>query len=65
MGDGAKVPLRLQFNPRVRLEFRATTRASDAGLLPLRELDDMPGLTAIARDFLRERRSGSRRTVES
>ena len=34
MGDGDKTPLRLQFNPKVRLEFHGATITSDAGLLP-------------------------------
>ncbi len=45
MGDGDKTPLRLQFNPKVRLEFHGATITSDAGLLPIRELDDALGLT--------------------
>ncbi len=40
MGDGEKAPLRLQFNPQIRLEFHGATITSDAGLLAFRELDD-------------------------
>ena len=58
MGDGDKTPLRLQFNPKVRLEFYGATITSDAGLLPIRELDDALGLTHIAADYLQESRSG-------
>ena len=58
MGDGDKTPLRLQFNPKVRLEFHGATITSDAGLLPIRELDDALGLTHIAADYLQESRSG-------
>ena len=58
MGDDEKAPLRLQFNPKVRLEFHGATITSDAGLLPIRELDDVLGLTPIARDYLQESRSG-------
>ena len=54
MGDGDKTPLRLQFNPRVRLEFHGATISSDTGLLPIRELDDVLGLTRIAADYLQE-----------
>ena len=50
MGNGDKAPLRLQFNPSVRLEFHGSTITSDAGLLPLRELDETLGLTHIAAD---------------
>ena len=58
MGDGDKTPLRLQFNPQIRLEFHGATITSDAGLLPIRELDDALGLTHIAADYLQESRSG-------
>lgn len=58
MGDGDKAPLRLQFNPSVRLEFRGSTITADAGLLPLRELDEALGLTHIAADYLQESRTG-------
>ena len=40
MGDGEKAPLRVQFNPKVCLEFHGATITSDAGLLPIRELDE-------------------------
>ena len=58
MGDGENALLRLQFNPRVRLEFRGAAITSDAGLLSVRELDDVLGLTHIAHDYLQESRSG-------
>lgn len=58
MGDGLKAPLRLQFNPKVPLEFRGAAITSDAGLLAFRELDDAPGLTQIAADYLKESRTG-------
>ena len=34
MGDGDKTPLRLQFNPKVRLEFHGATITSDADSCP-------------------------------
>jgi Transposase DDE domain group 1 len=58
MGDSEKAPLRLQFNPKIRLEFHGATITSDAGLLAFRELDDALGLTCIASDYLPENRTG-------
>ncbi len=58
MGDGEKTPLRLQFNPKIQLEFHGATITSDAGLLPFRELDDALDLTSIASDYLQESRTG-------
>jgi len=40
MGDGENASPRLQFNPKVRLEFHSPTIISDAGLLTFREFDD-------------------------
>ncbi|HEU0020650.1 MAG TPA: transposase [Dehalococcoidia bacterium] len=58
MGDGEKAPLRLQFNPKIRLEFRGATITSDAGLLAFREFGEALGLTGIAREYLQDRRTG-------
>jgi hypothetical protein len=58
MGDGKKALLRLQFNPKVRLEFHGSTITSDAGLLPLRELDEALRLTSTASDYLKDSRTG-------
>ena len=58
MGDGEKAPLRLQFNPKVRLEFHGSTITSDAGLLAFRELDHALDLTGIAGDYLQDYRTG-------
>ena len=58
MGDGENASLRLQFNPKVRLEFHGSTITSDAGLLAFRKFDDALGLTEIAEDYLQESRTG-------
>ena len=58
MGNGDKNPHRHQFNHKVRLEFHGATITSDAGLLPIREMDDALGLTRITADYLQESRTG-------
>jgi hypothetical protein len=52
-GDG-----RLGFDRRVRLEFRGTQLSSDGGLLVMRELDDVLGLSDLASGALRDSRTG-------
>ena len=47
MGGGDKASLRLQFNPKVRLEFHGSIITSDAGLFSLRELDEALALTSL------------------
>ena len=57
MGDGEKTPLKLNFDPKVRLEFRGATITSNAGLLACRELDDALSLTNTAEEYLKESRT--------
>lgn len=58
MGDGEKTPLKFNFDPKVRLEFRGATITSDAGLLACREFDDALNLTDAAEEYLKESRTG-------
>ena len=58
MGESSDTPLKLQFDRRVRLDFRGATITSDAGLLACRELDAALGLTETANDYIHESRSG-------
>ena len=44
---------RVDFDARVRLEFRGTQLSSDGGLLVMRELDDALGLSDLAATALR------------
>ena len=58
MGDGENAPLKLKFDPNLRLDFRGAATTSDTGLLPYRELDHALSLTDSSDDFLKETRTG-------
>ena len=58
MADPTGEALRLDFDRRLRLEFRGSTITSDAGLLPYRELDDAIGLTDTGAGTLADARTG-------
>ena len=58
MGDAKVGPVRLSFNPQLRVEFRGATVTSDAGLLLPRELDERLGLSALIARHLTDPRTG-------
>ena len=58
MGDAESGPVRLSFNPQLRVEFRGATVTSDAGLLLPRELDERLGLSALIERHLSDPRTG-------
>ena len=57
-GAGAQRADRVDFDRRVRLEFRGAQISSDGGLLVMRELDDALGLSDLAAATLRDTRRG-------
>src|SRR2546422_5915253 len=61
VGDTKSGPIRLTFNPQLRVEFRGATVASDAGLLLRRELDKRLGLDALIERPLTDPRTGPNR----
>lgn len=52
MGDAKAGPVRLSFNPQLRVEFRGATVTSDAGL------DERFGLSALIERHLTDPRTG-------
>jgi len=61
MGDATSDPIRLSFNPQLRVEFRGATVTSDAGLLLPRELDEHLGLSTLIERHLVDPRTGRNR----
>jgi hypothetical protein len=62
VGDAGSGPIRLSFNPQLRVEFRgATVVTSDAGLLLPREMDERLGLGALIEQHLADPRTGHNR----
>ena len=57
-GAGSEDDLRLDFDPRVRLEFHGSKLGSDGGLLLYRELDEALGLFDKTVRFVRDTRKG-------
>ena len=57
-GAGLQRADRVDFDRRVRLEFRGAQISSDGGLLVMRELDDALGLSDLASVTLRDTRRG-------
>jgi len=58
MGDAQSGPVRLSFNPQLRVEFRGATVTSDAELLLPRELDERLGLSALIERHFTDPRTG-------
>src|SRR6267142_7281826 len=58
VGDATSSPIRLSFNPQLRVEFRGATVTSDAGLLLPRALDEGLGLDALIERYLTDPRTG-------
>src|SRR3954454_16379550 len=64
-GEEDTAALRVTFDPRLKLEFHGSRVTSDAGLLPVRDLDDALGLTDLAGEALADTKTvqNSRHTL--
>ena len=60
-GDATSGPVRLSFNPQLRVEFRGATVTPDAGLLLPRELDERLGVNTLIERHLADPRTGHNR----
>src|SRR5215217_9348479 len=60
-GEANSAALRAAFDHRLKLEFHGSKVTSDAGLLPVRDLDDALGLTDLAGEVLADTRTGQNR----
>src|SRR5450759_1305080 len=58
LGAAKTEGIRLRFDRRLRLEFRGAKITTDAGLLAVRELDEMMGLTDMAGELIEDKRTG-------
>jgi hypothetical protein len=58
VGESKNTGLKLLFDRHLRLEFRGAKITTDAGLLAVRELDEMMGLTDMAADLIEDKRNG-------
>jgi hypothetical protein len=58
MGEGQEGSLKLHFDGHLRLEFRGAKVTTDAGLLVVRELDEVLGLTEMAGEKISDNRTG-------
>jgi len=57
-GEAENGRLRLAFDGHLRLEFRGVRVTTDAGLLAVRELDEVLGLTEMAGVMIEDARTG-------
>ena len=58
MGESENGALKLQFDRRLRLEFRGAKVTTDAGLLAVREVDEALLLTEMAGETIQDNRAG-------
>ena len=58
MGESKNGSFRVEFDKKLKIEFRGTQVTSDGGLVAIRELDEKLGLTELAEEYLQDKRYG-------
>jgi hypothetical protein len=58
MGETKKHCFRLNFTDKLKVHFKGSEVTSDGGLIAIRELDEQLGLTALAEEYLVDKRHG-------
>ena len=58
MGESKNNCFCVEFNKKLRINFKGAQVTSDGGLLAIRELDEKLGLTKMAEDYLKDNRHG-------
>ena len=58
MGESKNSSFRVEFDKKLKIEFRGTQVTSDGGLVAIRELDEKLGLTELAEEYLQDKRYG-------
>jgi len=60
IGERENGCFRVEFNRKLKREFRWTQVTSDGGLVAVRELDEQLGLTKLAGEYLQDNRYGKK-----
>lgn len=58
MGENKNHYFRLNFTDKLKVHFKGSEVTSDGGLIAVRELDEQLGLTAMADEYLKDKRYG-------
>jgi hypothetical protein len=58
MGESKKQCFCVEFNKKLRINFKGAQVTSDGGLLAIREMDEKLGLTEMAEEYLKDSRHG-------
>ena len=58
MGESKNKCFSVEFNKKLRINFKGAQVTSDGGLVAIREMDEKLGLTEMAEEYLKDSRHG-------